>query len=237
MAQTVNFVHQGEPSTCDHREIRNPVFIRGLGAIRGSCPIPVRRAADDGAWDDLNRPEWDLLRFSRSFDEDGPTPAPSGRESLGKRAPSCRSPARRHRECGRAQLPANLTAMNAPCPLPFAYDKAEDCIRSAGGKASLTRRAMAALRIQCFELNRADSPGYGDSIQGETFGGLAPDGKPWLPVGARRRPMTSASQLRTHERSFQGVWARRSGSAGRESTITSKGGLDDGEPRVTSSRG
>jgi len=49
--------------------------------------------------------------------------------------------------------------------------------------------------------------------------------------------MTSASQLRTHERSFQGVWIRRSGVAARESTITSKGGLDDGDPRVTSSRG
>src|SRR6516165_1551376 len=116
-------------------------------------------------------------------------------------------------------------------------DKAEDCIRSAGGKASPTRRAMAALRIQCFELNRAESPRYGDSIPGETFGGLAPAGKPWLRVDASRRPMTSASQLGTHERSFQGARDRRSGSAGRESTITSKGGLDHGDPRVTSSRG
>ena len=63
---------------------------------------------------------------------------------------------------------------------------AEDCIRSAVGKASPTRRAMSALRIQCFELNRGDRPRYGDSIEGETFGGDASGEKPRLPFDAGR---------------------------------------------------
>ena len=98
-------------------------------------------------------------------------------------------------------------------------------------------KAVSALRIQCFELNRGDRPGYGVSIEGETFGGDASGEKPRLPFGASRRPMMLASELRTHERSFRDVWSRRSGSAGRESTITSRGGLDDGDPRVTPSQG
>jgi len=96
---------------------------------------------------------------------------------------------------------------------------------------------MSALRIQCFELNRGDRPHYGDSIQVEIYGGNASGGKPRLPFDASRRPMTWASKLRTHERFFQGVGNRSSGSAGRESTITSQGVLDSGDPKVTSSPG
>ena len=47
-------------------------------------------------------------------------------------------------------------------------------------------KAVSALRIQCFELNRGDRPRYGDSIEGETFGGDASGEKPRLPFDAGR---------------------------------------------------
>ncbi len=98
-------------------------------------------------------------------------------------------------------------------------------------------KAASALRIQCFELNRGDRPRYGDSIEGETFGGDASGEELRLPFGASRSPMTLTDMVRAPERSFQGVWSRRSGSAGRESTITSEGGLDSGDPKVNPSQG
>ena len=64
---------------------------------------------------------------------------------------------------------------------------------------------MAALRIQCFELNRGDHPRYGDSFEGERFGGDASGGKPRLPVGASRLQMTLAGKLWSHERFFHGL--------------------------------
>ena len=44
--------------------------------------------------------------------------------------------------------------------------------------------AASALRIQCFELNRGHRPGYGDSIEAESFGGVACLGKPRGPARA-----------------------------------------------------
>jgi hypothetical protein len=49
--------------------------------------------------------------------------------------------------------------------------------------------------------------------------------------------MTLAGKLWTHERFFQGVRNGRSGSADSDSTITSKGGLDNGDPKVALSPG
>ena len=96
---------------------------------------------------------------------------------------------------------------------------------------------MSALRIQCFELSRVDRPRYGDSIEGATLSGDAAGGNLRLAVGASRRRLKLAHQLRTHERFFHGVRNGRSGSANRESTVTSKGGLDSGDPKVVSSQG
>src|SRR3954468_11019584 len=100
--------------------------------------------------------------------------------------------------------------------------KAEDCIRSAYGRTSPARRAMSALRIRCFELNRGDRPGYGDSIEGEVFGRDASAGKQRLPFGASRLRVTPAVPFGTRERFIHRVRNTRSRSANRESTVASK---------------
>ena len=88
--------------------------------------------------------------------------------------------------------------------------------------------AVSALRIQCFELNRGHRPGYGDSIEAESFGGVA----------SRETAGPSEGQSCTNDAGgqpclpkgfFHGVLNTRSGSANREPTVTSKGGRDSGD--------
>ena len=49
--------------------------------------------------------------------------------------------------------------------------------------------------------------------------------------------MTRTTQLRFRFRTIHHVRDARSGAADRESTITSKGGLDNGDPKVALSQG
>ena len=53
-----------------------------------------RRIDDRSGWLSPDDRNWLRFRFSRTFDEGGPVPAPSDRASPGKRAPPCRVPGR-----------------------------------------------------------------------------------------------------------------------------------------------
>jgi len=91
---------------------------------------------------------------------------------------------------------------------------------------------VSALRIRCFELNRGDRPGYGDSIEGDPFGKGCFCRGAVLSVGSSALRTTLAGHLRTLERFFHCIWNTRSGSANRQSTVTSKGDLDNGDQKV-----
>jgi hypothetical protein len=130
------------------------------------------------------------------------------------------------------QGPPMTVLKNVGCQI-----NAEDCIRSASCNTTPARRTVSALRIRCFELNRGDRPGYGDSFEGGTFGADAMARNLRLPVGASRLRITLKGKRRADERFFHEVRDGRYVSANRESTVTSKGGLDNGDRKSAFSQG
>ena len=105
-------------------------------------------------------------------------------------------------------------------------DNADSCIRSAAGKASPSRRAVSALRIQGIGLNRREAAAYGDSISCRPPARALPRGSSGL------RSLRGRSVCHSRGSTAAPKWARPRAS-GREIAIGGQG-IHGHPPRAVS---
>jgi hypothetical protein len=150
-------------------------------------------------------------------------PGSVGARSLVDETLSCRAGLRRPSSI-RGFCQGENASVRAFCrPAQLTGNNADSCIRSAAGKASPSRRAVSALRIQGIGLNRREADAYGDSIPGRPPGeGTAARARryavPARPPGLPERWLDAAPKW-----AIRGLLDVKCVSADRESTVTLQG--------------
>ena len=186
--------------------VERPRRRRGQSGVGPRAGQQVRGGVAHSSWADPPD-EHRALRFTRKWE---PFHAPAvGQWVIARR---CRPCGMQDAKCWVLRAGTATTKHNA-----------DSCIRSAAGKASPSRRAVSALRIQGIGLNRRQADAYGDSILGRPPGEDTAARRQRYSVPVRPSSVPEPGLGPTSKWAAVGRLDAKLGDAGRESTVALQG--------------